>query len=259
MMRLAELEQAVQDHVLAGGELPALLAAAVAPPAEERWQIYTEGYRLRLIEALGLQYPALHTRLGADEFAARIEPFVAATPSVHRSIRDYGEELGAHLRATATTLDDEMLAELAEFEWQLAAAFDAADARPATAADLAALAPADWAELQFRAIPSLRRARTTTNAIAVWRAMQVGAADNSRLEPPAAPAAPIEWLIWRRALATEFRLIEPDEAAALDRLFAGATFGALCESLADAHGGQAALRAASWLKGWLLEGSLLRV
>jgi len=258
-MRLAELEQAVQDHVLGGGELPAALAAAVAPPAEERWQIYTEGYRLRLIEALSLQYPALHARIGADEFATRIEPFVVATPSVHRSIRDYGEELGEYLRARATTLDDEMLAELAGFEWQLAAAFDSADAKPATPADLGRIAPAEWAELRFRGIPSLRRARTTTNAVAVWRAMQLAPEGDARLAPPGAPAEPVEWLIWRRGLATEFRLIEADESAALDRLFAGANFGALCESLAATNRDEAAVRAASWLKGWLLEGSLLRV
>ena len=47
-MRLAELEQAVQRHVLDGGALPAALEAAVAPPARERWDIYVEGYRLRL-------------------------------------------------------------------------------------------------------------------------------------------------------------------------------------------------------------------
>ena len=258
-MQLAELEQAVQDHMLAGGELPAALATAVAPPAEERWQIYSDGYRLRLIEALGLQYPALQTRLGADEFATRIEPFVVATPSVHRSIRDYGGELGAHLRAMARTLDDEMLAQLAEFEWQLAAAFDAADARPTTPADLAGLAPSEWAELQFRAMPSLRRSRTTTNAIAVWRAMQLAPEGDARLAPAAAPAEPTGWLIWRRALATEFRALEADESQALDQLFAGANFGALCEALAATHGEEAAVRAASWLKGWLLEGSLLRV
>jgi len=70
-MRLADLEQAVQAHVLAGGELPAALVSAVAPPAAERWQIYTEGYRLRLTEALGLQYPALLARLGAEADEAR--------------------------------------------------------------------------------------------------------------------------------------------------------------------------------------------
>ncbi len=254
-MRLAELEQAVQAHVLAGGELPPALGAAVLPPAEERWQIYTEGYRLRLIEALGLQYPALSARLGAEAFALRIEPFVVATPSVHRSIRDYGRELGAYLRARAAVADDEMLADLAEFEWQLAGAFDAADATPAAPVDLAGLAPTEWAGLRFRGIPSLHRCRTTTNAVAVWRALQVGAG----APPPATRAAPAEWLIWRRELATEFRPVEPDEAAALALLFGGATFGDLCESLLATHGEEAAVRAASWLKGWLIEGSLLRV
>lgn len=256
-MRLAELERAVQEHMLAGGALPEALAHAVAPPAEERWQIYTDGYRLRLIEALSLQYPALHARLGAEAFAVAVEPFVVATPSVHRSIRDYGSELGTFLRTAGDDVEAALLADLAEFEWALAGAFDAAEARAATSEDLATLAPADWASLRFGPVPSLRRSRTTTNAVQAWRATQEASAAG---RSPAATATPaLEWLIWRRGSATEFRSIEPDEAAALELLFGGGNFGELCESLFNSHGDQAPARAAGWLKGWLLEGSLVRV
>ena len=127
------------------------------------------------------------------------------------------------------------------------------------------LRPADWPELRFGAVPSLRRLTTRTNAVDVWRAAQpdepAGVATEART--PAAPLAaqrePVEWLIWRRRLATEFRTLEPAEAVALDRLCGGATFGELCETLGAAHGGGAALQAAAWLKGWLLGGVLLRV
>jgi hypothetical protein len=265
-MRLAELERAVQAHVLAGGALPAPLAAAVAPPAAERWQIYTEGYRLRLAEALATQYPALGARLGPDACAVLLQAFIAATPSVHRSIRDYGSELGAFIRARAAGIEDAMLAELAEFEWHLAAAFDAADAVPVAPADLGALAPEDWPELRFRGVPSARRQRTLTNAVAVWRAVgppdgdAPAAAAAAAAEPVAAGATdPVEWLIWRRQLTTEFRSLAAAEAAALDRLLGGATFGELCGWLAARHGEGAALTAAASLKSWLLEGLLLRV
>jgi hypothetical protein len=265
-MRLADLERAVQAHVLSGGSLPASLAAAVAPPAAERWQIYTEGYRLRLIEALAIQYPALHARLGADMFAARVQEFVEATPSVHRSIRDYGSELSAFIRAQADGIEDEMLAELAWFEWQVAAAFDAADAVPTTAVDLASVAPADWPELRFRALPSVRRQRTQTNAVAVWRAVHPRDADERAAAPQSAAQPvlarktdPVEWLIWRRQLTTEFRSLEAGEAGALDQLLGGVTFGEVCGSLAAPHGDGAALQAAAWLKGWLLDGLLLRI
>ena len=264
-MRLAELEAAVHAHVLAGGELPEALVRAVAPPAAERWQIYTDGYRLRLAESLGLQYPALLGRLGAEPFAALAGAFIVATPSVHRSIRDYGGELGAFIRARSSGLEEELLAELADFEWLLAGAFDAADAAATTAAQLATLAPEDWAGLAFRAVPSLHRLATCTNAVDAWRAAQAASPDDqssggvAAAHPAAVATDRTEWLIWRRGLATEFRVAQADEAAALDRLTAGATFGALCGELFEAHGERAALEAASWLKGWLLAGLLQRV
>jgi len=256
-MRLAELERAVQEHVLAGGALPAALAAAVAPPAEERWRVYSEAYRLRLIEALAAQYPALAARLGEERFAARLDAFVTAAPSRFRSVRDYGGELGAFLRAEAAGTEDEMLAELAEFEWQIAAAFDAAAAAATAPGELGGVAPEEWPALRFRCVPAVRRLRTLTNAVEAYRA-------HSAEPPPASgPAAirtaPTEWLIHRPEFTPQYRPLAPGEAAALDALAAGASFGALCERLGEELGAGAAPQAAAWLKGWLLEGILQKV
>lgn len=273
-MKLAELQQLAQSHVLAGGSVPDALTAAVAPPAEERWAIYSEGYRLRLIEALANQYPVLGARLGSAGFESLATEFIAATPSRFRSVRDYGADLGAFIRAAAATIEHRMLAELADFEWLLAASFDAADATATVAADLAALAPQDWPELRFAAVPSLRRSTTLTNAVAIWRALHPGTeADEAELasaamdtpprdarsEPPASAQEPVEWLSVRRELKTEFRSLEEAEARALDTLLGGATFGELCEELAGPYREGAALQAASWLKGWLQGGLLRRV
>jgi len=264
-MTLAELERAVQRHVLDGGELPAALGAAVAPPAAERWDIYVEGYRLRLCEALATQYPALAARSGREAFDARMREFIAGTPSVHRSIRDYGGELADQLAAAARDPEAEMRAELAAFEWRLAAAFDAPGSTPTAPADLAGVAPEDWPGLRFRPVPSLARLSTRTNAVAVWRAAKAALEADSDGAPLSTPAAArgarVEWLILRPALETEFRSLPADEAAALDRLLAGEPFGALCAELAATLGddGTAAATAAGWLKGWLLAGALERV
>ena len=264
-MRLAELEQAMQRHVLAGGALPAALAAAVAPPAAERVAIYVEAYRLRLAEALATQYPALAARAGAEGFAACARAYIEATPSVHRSIRDYGRELPAFLAAGAADTEQAMRAELASFEWQLAAAFDAAAATPTVPADLATVAPPDWPGLRFRGVPSLARVATHTNAVAVWRAAKAATDDERDGAPVTAPAAArvarLEWLILRSGLDTEFRSLPADEAAALDRLLGGAAFGELCAELAtdESEAAPAAARAAGWLKGWLQAGALERV
>jgi hypothetical protein len=264
-MRLDELERALQRHVLDGGAPPPALAAEIAAPAAERLGIYVEAYRLRLVEALATQYPALAARMGREAFAARMQGFIGEVPSRHRSIRDYGAELATHLADDADGLETEMRAELAAFEWRLAAAFDAPPGRPAAAADLATVAPQAWSQLRFRGVPGLSRLATVTNAVAVWRAVRAAAdADHcggAPGEPAAARGPRIEWLIARPELDTQFRSLPAGEAAALDRVLGGATFGELCAALAEGQGdpGAIALTAAGWLKGWLLEGVLERV
>jgi len=263
-MRLNDLQQAVQAHILAGGDTPAALLAAVAPPADVRWRIYADGYRLRLIEALAAQYPVLAARLGTDAFSALALEFVEARPSIHRSIRDYGSELETFAGARGDRNLDRMLGELAAFEWRLAGAFDAAQRPATTPADLAEVKPEEWATLAFTAVPSVQRLRTTTNAVAVWRAVKAATespeASASAVEatPAAAVVDAIEWLIYRRELTVEFRSLPPDEAAAFDLLTSGASFGDLCGSLAEAGSETPALQAAGWLKGWLTEGLLAR-
>jgi hypothetical protein len=270
-MRLAELQQSVQAFLLAGGEPPPELVAAVRPPATARWRIYSDAYRIRLVDALAKGFPALAGRLGAPTFGALLLDFVAAQPSVHRSIRDYGAELEAWLRteaADASGPELAMLADLAAFEWALAGAYDAADAAPVTHAELAALAPDDWAGLRFAPAPCVRRVVVSTNAVAVRHAVlrdvATGAAEPTTAVdaadargPAAARGDPTTWLIWRDRLDVRFRSLAPDEAVALDRCFAGAAFGELCVELERDHGELAPVQAATWLKGWTADGLLV--
>ena len=60
---------------------------------DARLGIYRDAYRVRLIEALDDIYSVLHKLLGDETFVSLAEMFIAANPSVHRSIRWYGREL----------------------------------------------------------------------------------------------------------------------------------------------------------------------
>ena len=263
MIELAELQRIAQRHVLQGGPLPEALGTALSPPVEERWGIYCEGYVLRLVAALATTYDALAARLGQEEFARLAREFIAGRPSTFRSLRDYGGAFAVLLRARADDAESRLHADLAAFEWHLAAAFDAPDATATTIEELAVVAPEAWPGLRFRGVPGLGRLRTTTNAVAAWRAaraaLEVDPAAGPVPEPPAADTGPVEWLIIRPALETRFRSLPEDEAEALDRVLAGASFAELGEALGTRHGENAALAAATWLKGWLTEGALLRV
>lgn len=251
-MTLLTLQRALQAHLL---DQPSGIAASIvdAPPlrVDERLGIYRHAYGARLREALDDTYPILHQVLGDEMFEALGEAFVAAQPSVHRSIRWYGRELPAFLEDHEPYATQPVLAELARLEWTLTEAFDAADAEPLTRDALLTVAPDQWETLRLAFHPSLRRQAFAWNAVAVWQAV-------SATDGPPAPEqadAPVPWVIWRQDLLNYFRSLSPAEAAALDSAREGATFAELCALLSEhVPEAEVPMTAASFLNGWLAAG-----
>jgi hypothetical protein len=257
MMQLRKLQQEMQRELL--NEASSIRSAVIdAPPlpAQARLDIYRNAYRIRLVEALDDTYSVLHKLLGDEMFAALGEMFVAAHPSVHRSIRWYGSELAEFLKRCPPFAGQPIFAELALLEWTLAAVFDSADALPVQRVALAAVDASAWGDLQFKFHPSLRRLHLQWNTAAVWQSM-------SRDETPPDPACgehPVPWLLWRQNLQNYFRSMAPDEAAALDSALRGDTFGEICAALADwLPEDEIPLRAASLLSLWADSGIIIAV
>jgi hypothetical protein len=254
---LRQLQSDLQKHLV--GEHSAIADAIVdAPPLtiDARLSIYRNAYRVRLIEALDDTYPVLHAVLGDEDFGALGEAFVAAQPSVHRSIRWYGGELAEFLGRCPPYAGQPIFAELALLEWTLAEVFDAADAESVQRAALSAVDPSAWSELRFEFHPSLRRLHLRWNTAAVWQAM-------SRNEAPPDPACvehPVPWLLWRQNLQNYFRSTSAEEAAALDSALRGDTFGEICAALRDWRPEEEIpLRAASLLAAWADSGIIVAI
>ncbi|MEP6546896.1 MAG: DNA-binding domain-containing protein [Gammaproteobacteria bacterium] len=252
---LRHLQLALQTHLL--GKPSAIADSIVdAPPLPvlERLDIYRNAYQVRLIEALDDTYPVLHGLLGDEMFVELGEEFVAAHPSVHRSIRWYGGELAEFLSTHPPYAEQPILAEIALLEWTLAEVFDSADAQPVQRAALSSLDASAWGELSFEFHPSLRRLSLHWNTVAVWQAM-------SRGETPPDPACadqPVPWLLWRQELQNYFRSMTADEAVALDAALHGKNFGDLCEALAEyLRVEEIPLRAASLLGAWADSGMIV--
>ena len=255
--RLRQLQQDLQSHLLNGdGAIAAAIVDAPPLPTLERLGIYRNAYRVRLIEALDDTYPLLHAVLGDEVFVALGHEFIAAQPSVHRSIRWYGGELAQFLERHAPYAEQPILAELALLEWTLAEVFDSADAVPVPRAALAAIEPSAWGELQFEFHPSLRRLHLTWNTTAVWQAM-------SHEETPPEPQCtehPVPWLLWRQDLQNYFRSMPADEAAALDAALRGDNFGDICTALAEwLPDEEIPLRAAALLGLWADSGIIVGI
>ena len=255
MTSLALIQSDFQDYLLRGsGTVSAHVLGTARVPVETRLGIYAGAYGSRLVDALRSNYPALAVLLGEADFEALGAEYVRTHDSPFFSIRNYGEALPEFLAQQATYAEVPLLAELARWEWALGAVFDAADATPLTAAALARIPPADWAQLSFEWHPSVRRIALAWNVPQLWQALTRG---GERPELALLPE-PIEWLAWRQELRTYFRSLSASEAAALDAARAGDSFGALCERLQAGLGERAApAQAATLLRGWVDAGLIV--
>ena len=112
----------------------------------------------------GKDYPALRGLLGEIGFSRMMREFVAAQPSRHRNLRWYGGELAKFLSRSLRWRRRPLLAELAQFEWALGLAFDAADVPAVTAEEIARFPAADWPGMRLRLDPSVRLLWLRSNA-----------------------------------------------------------------------------------------------
>lgn len=250
-MDLQSLQRAFQSRVLSGDQaVEAQLCESDAADLPARIDAYAGGYRSRLVEALGTSYPVLKALLGEEEFESSMRRYIQATPSRHYSIRYYGAHVAEFIASSAVANRDEVVAEVARWEWMLAEVFDASDDDPVDADRLVRVQPQEWEHVGFRFRSSLRVVVTATNAVQWWRAIQGERAAPSayELEPPT------HWVMWRRGLKTMFRSVDHVEAAALTAACGGLGFGVICESVAgEVDAGEAPLRAASLLRGWFAD------
>jgi hypothetical protein len=249
-MKLAQLQQSFQDHVLRDdARIAGEISGDERFPVSMRLGIYTDAYAARLVEVLAETYPAVQAALGAGLFARLVGEFARQHPSRFRSARAYGEELPQWLAAHLSGPRASGIADLARFEWMVAEAFDAANQVALTPASLAGIAPAQWPQLRFAYSSTVHRLSVTSNCVAWWKCACAQASRPSRWRATGIQ----QWLVWRQELAVFYRRLSRTETQALDASRAGAPFGQLCEQLSTPA------VAAAMLQGWFNAGLIVGV
>jgi Putative DNA-binding domain len=255
--RLRELQEQFQSHLLNGD--PCIVPRIVGTPrvnAPARLAIYSDAYRLRLLEALRVDFPALHTLAGDAEFERIGRAYLDAHPSGHFSIRYFGQHLAAFLHRDDRWQEQPVFAEMGAFEWALGLSFDASDSPLIGVEDVAAIPPGAWAHMRLDLHPSLQRLDLLWNVPGLWKAIE----EEQSPQAPIAADHPLAWVIWRRDLKTYFRSAPVDEACALDLLRQGERFATLCEGLCEwIDETQAAAQAALYLRRWVDDGLVSRI
>ena len=257
MNALAAQQQALKHAIIGKAAAPALLREHA--DREPLLRIYQQAYKARLTGALRDNFGVLPLAMGDVAFDALACGYIAAHPSCRPSIRWFGDRLAEFMDSRDDVVPHPAFADLARMEWALRAAFDAADATPIAAEQLAAR-PADaWPSLVFELHPSVQVIDLQWAIEPVWRALQ--GFDPANGEEPDLPE-PVEHAhplaVWRNGLETRWRAVEPVQAALLNGAIAGRSFSELCVLAAERVGGeQAAATAVGGLHQWLADGLLV--
>lgn len=235
---LLNLSNNIQQEVVDGGRIS----------VEHRLHIYHHAYRARLLETLQDAFEKTWGYLGDDAFKSAALGFIEKTPPHHRNLRWYGAAFPQWLATQFP--DDGDIAELANIDWQLRHAFDAPDALPLRAADLAILSTADWDKIGFCFTPSLYLTPVRYNTVPIWHAL-----DRDETPPTAESLADASWLlIWRKGWQPHFRTIQGAEFGALSLLIQGESFAQMCSRLNELFPERdAATLAAEMLATWLTD------
>jgi hypothetical protein len=267
-LSLAELQTKLQDYLLASTHsLDDITLETPTFTRQQRLAIYHDAYRLRLIDTLHNDFPALAVIIGEENFIQCCGEYIAQQPSTHTSLRWYGEKLPAFLRTHPHWQKRVSICELAAFEWAQIMAFDAEDTTPASLNDLRALHPSQWLRLQIKFQPSLYVIHCQSNAPELWSTLIkenalikesdliIKNAEEKIMSNTASP-----WLIWRKDLQVIYLPLSAPEYWSLQAFMAGNSFAKVCEGLSEWYSEeQIPLRAAQYLQQWLNNGLVHRL
>jgi hypothetical protein len=225
-------------------------------PLPTRLRIYSDAYYSRLTEALEANFPALAELLGEKDFARLAAEYIATHDSRFASIRYYGDELAQFLATEPRYRPVPLLADLARWEWTMAAVFDAADADAIDARAVQNKSPAEWATMRLTFHPSVHVLEFAWNAPQIWKSMM----DHTARPPAAVSREPISWLLWRNQMKEYFRSLAAPEEDALATALSGETFGSLCSVLcAHVREDEAPAEAATYLRTWIENGLIVAI
>ena len=227
MPTLPEVQTGFKNAVFTGESdvlAPHIVEAGI--PAKNRLQIYQNNTRILLAEALAATFPVVEKLVGADFFAALAKVFIVAHPPANPSLLAYGAEFADFIDTVEAAASLPYLSDVARLEWAWNQAYNAADAAPLVAGDLAHLPPESLAGVHLDLHPSAFLVRSAFPVGRIWEENQSedgGAAIS--LDEGAA-----HLMVIRPGLDVEVRFLNAAQFAFFDTLAAGRTLTQAAEA-----------------------------
>jgi hypothetical protein len=220
--------------------------------------VYRNAYRTRLIDALAETFPRTAKWVGEDSFSEAAAHYLILFPPNGWTLDLIGEGFPETL--SSLFANDPEVAELAWLEWAMHVAYTASDD---TAMDAEQFATAtvgfseqDWIDMRVAFVAGTQCRAVGTNCVALWQGLEGDAM------PDHVPklGAPANCLVWRDGLSPVFQLTSSAEGDAFTLMAGGASFGMLCENLAqNMNEEDAAAAAGGFLGQWIARGMIAAV
>jgi len=247
-MKLAELQQDFRAWLVTGSIQTAVRLDSASAAG---LSVYQNNYRASLVGCLEVSYPHVRAFVGEEAFHDVSIMHIDRHPPHAWTLDAYGEDFIDTLTERFPRNPD--VHELAWIEWSLSEAFVAPDTPPMSTA---ALVDMDWDRARLTLSPSLCSTSATTNAEAIWVALQEGneVPEGEMLHAPAGLIA------WRTGFTCRLRQVDAIELAALRAIRDDGRFAALCDMLVDRLGEEQGIaRAGALLADWLGAGIVVDV
>jgi hypothetical protein len=225
-------------------------AARIGVAAAPGLRVYQNNYRAQLVACLDETFPHTRDWLGGEAFHEAMVAHIERVPPSSWTLDAYPRDFPATLAMLYP--DDAEIAEIAWIEQALGEAFVGPDAEALTPDQIASI---DWDSAVLHFTPTLEQAPLTTNAAALWAAMEAGETPPpvARLDERAAV------LVWRHGHVSRFRAAEREELDILLLARAGVPFSDLCATLIEMLGEERGIaRAGQFLGNWIAEGLTVR-
>ena len=149
---LVRLQRWFQDRTLNGPVKDAgreILPSRTLEP-NERLEIYSGMFPLRMREALNADFPAVRALLGGDGFERLVRAYVKKHPSRHPSLNHLGDHLPRFLGGTARVPRKALVRDVARLELAMTEVFDEKRAEPLDSKGLAKVPPEAWTRVTWR-------------------------------------------------------------------------------------------------------------
>jgi hypothetical protein len=245
---IRDFQQRFCAHLL---DAPSDIARDLDRDGDAGLAVYHSAYRAQLVDCLRDTFERVWAWLGDEAFEVAARTHIAANPPRSWTLSDYGEQFPRTLAALYP--QDPECTELAALEWQLRRAFDGPDS---DAVELGSLGGVDWDHALLRFVPTLRVVPVTTNCGAIWMALA------ARNTPPGVErlSAGAAMRIWRVGFSSRFCTIEAIEQRAIALVQNGASFGSVCNTLAEGRdAARVAERSGQLLAAWLRDGMIAAI